>query len=290
VAEQAWRVAIITSVAPIAHAFADALRQLGHEPVAVLTPRRSEPMPPDLAVWDATAPAGVDVLIARNKWSLEPLLRAVRPDLVLCFGFPWLIPPEALAVPRLGVVNMHPALLPRHRGPIPTSWAVRAGDPTYGVTWHYMDPEFDTGNILAQAPVPMAPDDSDIRVVGPRLIRAAVEILPGALERVAAGDPGDPQQATGDEPYAGWFGEDYAEIDWSRPGAEIDRQVRAWSLVGGSRVPGPRTTLDGQRVLVKRVSLAEPAEAATKTAIRMAAADGPVWILEWEPMAADPQP
>jgi methionyl-tRNA formyltransferase len=282
-----WRVAIITSVAPIAHAFANAVRDLGHEPVAVLTPRRPKPMPAELGLWDATAPAGLDVLIARNKWSLEPLLRAVRPDLVLCFGFPWLIPPEALAVPRLGVVNMHPALLPRHRGPIPTSWAVRAGDDTNGVTWHRMDAEFDTGNILAQAPVPMEPDDREITVVGPRLIRTAVAILPDALARVAAGDPGDPQQATGDEPYAGWFGEDYAEIDWSRRAIEIDRQVRAWSLIGGSRVPGPLTTIDGKRVLVKRASLTAPAE--SDGAVRMKAADGPVWILEAEPMEADPQ-
>ena len=282
--EQAWRVAIITTVAPIAQAFVNAVRELGHEPVAVLAPRRPHAMSPELAVWDATAPAGVDILIARNTRSMEPLLRAVRPDLALCFGFPWLIPPEALAVPRLGVVNMHPALLPRHRGPIPTSWAVRAGDDSYGITWHRMDAELDTGNILAQARVPMEPDDSEITVVGPRLIRAAVEILPQALARVAAGDPGDPQNATGDEPFAGWFGEDYAEIDWSRPAAEIDRQVRAWSLIGGSSVPGPLTTIEGKRVLVKRVGLTEPAGDNGATAIRMDAADAPVWILAFEPL------
>lgn len=308
--EQPWRIAVITSIAPIANAFAGALRELGHDPVAVLSPRRAKPMTGDLAMSDATAPHGVDILLARNKWSLEPLLRAVAPDLVVCFGFPWLIPPEALAVPRLGAINLHPALLPRHRGPIPTSWAVRAGDETYGVTWHRMEAEFDTGNILAQAPVPMEPDDSDIAVVGPRLVRAALEILPRALERVAAGDPGDPQNATGDEPYAEWFGEDYAEIDWTRPAIEVHRQIRAWSLVGGSRVPGPRTTIEGRRAIVKRSSLAAPeggdpgadvagaeAEAAgaeAAGAIRMEAADGPVWILAWEPLedgaAADPQP
>src|SRR5262245_58929000 len=133
--EQPWRVAIITSVGPIEHAFAEAIRAAGHEPVAVLTPRRAHPMPPDIGVWAATAPAGLDILIPHNKRSMAPLLRAVNPDLVICFGFPWLIPADALAVPRLGIVNMHPALLPRHRGPIPTYWAVRAGDATYGVTW-----------------------------------------------------------------------------------------------------------------------------------------------------------
>lgn len=305
--DERWRIAIITSIAPIANAFAGTLRELGHEPVAVLSPRRPKPMTGDFALSDSTAPAGVDLLFARNKWSLEPLLRAVAPDLVVCFGFPWLIPPEALAVPRLGAINLHPALLPRHRGPIPTSWAVRAGDETYGVTWHRMEAEFDTGNILAQAPVPMEPDDSEITVVGPRLVRVALELLPRVLQRVAAGDPGDPQNATGDEPYAHWFDEDYVEIDWSRPAAEVHRQVRAWSLLGGSRMPGPLTTIEGRRAVVKRSSLAEPergdpdadapadpATARTAAPIRMEAADGPVWILAWEPLedgtAADPQP
>lgn len=287
--EQPWRVGIITSVAPIAHAFAEAIRAAGHEPVAVLTPRRPQPMPADLAVWDATAPTGLDILIVRNKSSIEPLLRAVRPDLVICFGFPWLIPAEALAVPHLGIVNMHPALLPRHRGPIPTAWAIRAGDATYGVTWHWMDAEFDTGSILAQAPVPMDPDDNDIRVVGPRLIRAAVELLPRVFERIAVGDPGDPQNATGDEPYAGWFGEDYAEIDWSRPAVEIHRQVRAWSLIGGSKIPGPLTTVDGRRVLVKRTSLVEPGQDVDVVA-RMEAGDGWVCILAAEPVEATTSP
>jgi len=280
--EQPWRVVIITSVAPIAHAFAEAVRAAGHEPVAVLTPRRKQPMPPDLGVWDATAPPGLDILTPRNKWSMAPLLRAVRPDLAICFGFPWLIPGDALAVPRLGVLNMHPALLPRHRGPIPTSWAVRAGDATFGVTWHWMDPEFDTGNMLAQAPVSMEADDADIRVVGPRLIRAAVELLPRVFERIAAGDPGDPQNATGEEPYAGWFEEDYAGIDLSQTTAEIDRQVRAWSLIGGSPFPAPTLAVDGRRIVVKKVSLRDPGEATG--ALRLEAADGPLWVLESEPV------
>src|SRR5215208_269323 len=186
--EAGWRIALITSIAPVAALFTDALRRLRHDPVAVVTPRRRVPTQGDLALSDATVPKGLDILFARDKRSLEPLLRAVRPDLVVCFGFPWLIPPEALAIPPLGAINLHPSLLPRHRGPIPTAWAVRAGDATFGVTWHRMDPAFDTGGILAQLPVPMEPDDREIRVVAPRLLAVAVRLLPRVLERVAAGD------------------------------------------------------------------------------------------------------
>src|SRR5690349_4671561 len=100
-----WRIALITSVAPIAVAMTETLRELGHEPVAVLTPRRNPPRPSDLALTDESAPPGMDVVLLRNKWSIEPILRALRPDLALCWGFPWLIPRAALDVPRFGSVN-----------------------------------------------------------------------------------------------------------------------------------------------------------------------------------------
>jgi methionyl-tRNA formyltransferase len=232
---------------------------------------------------DETAPSGVDVVLARDKRSLEPMLGALRPDLTLCWGFPWLIPRAALALPRLGSVNLHPALLPRHRGPIPMAWAIRAGDARFGVTWHRMDEDFDTGPILAQASVPMDPDDVEMRVVGPRLIGVAIRLLPGVLERIAAGDPGDPQAATGDEPYAGWFAEDYAEIDWSRSARSIHDQVRAWAFAPNNPgAQGPTTTLDGRRVRITRTSLADPGEGTL--AVRMDCDDAPIWIVGFVPV------
>ena len=114
------------------------------------------------------------------------------PDLLLCWGFPWKIPLSALQVPRLGSVNCHPALLPRHRGPVPLAWALREGDGQYGVTWHRMDAELDTGAILAQAVVPMEDDDFEITVVGPRMgaRRAGPAAAgPGACRRRRSGRP-----------------------------------------------------------------------------------------------------
>jgi len=278
-----WRVALISSVAPIATGLAATIRELGHDPVAVITPRRRVPAGDAIAITDASAPPDVDVVLARNKWSIEPMLRAVRPDLVLCWGFPWLIPQPALAVPPLGSVNLHPALLPRHRGPIPLAWAIRSGDAQFGVTWHRMDADWDTGAILAQAAVPMEPDDADIWVVAPRLGAVALGLLPRVFERIAAGDPGDPQVATGDEPYAGWFEEDYAELDWSRPRLDLHAQVRAWALAMGThRVIGPVATVDGRRVIVRRTSLVDPGDGA----VRVEAADGPIWILASDPVEA----
>ncbi len=72
---------------------------------------------PFAAAHVADDPPELDVLFAATRRSLTRQLRAYEPDLALCTGFPWLIPQETLDVPRLGIVNGHPSLLPRYRGP-----------------------------------------------------------------------------------------------------------------------------------------------------------------------------
>lgn len=279
--ETGWRIALITTVPPVAHAMVPFLQQLGHDPVAIISARRRQPAPAGrLPMGDETAPAGVDVLLARDKWSVEPLLRAARPDLALCWGFPWRIPQSALEVPRLGSVNCHPALLPRHRGPIPMAWAFRDGDGQFGVTWHRMDADLDTGAILAQAPVPMLDDDHGIDVVGPRLGAVALGLLPEVFRRLTAGDPGDPQPSDG-VTWAGHFSDDYASVDWSLPARRIHDQVRAWAFTFDlSPVAGPIAELDGRRVRLVHTSLTDPGG----EAVRVVAGDGqPIWIVESAP-------
>ena len=94
------------------------------------------------------APDGISLLFAGQVGGCAPAAR-LEPDVVLCAGFPWKLPQEALDVARLGSVNHHPGKLPRHRGPVPMAWALRDGDSEFGVTWHRMDAELDTGPILA---------------------------------------------------------------------------------------------------------------------------------------------
>ena len=285
-ASEHWRVVLITTVAPVAGALAEALRGLGHEPVAVMSARRRRPGPPSpWSITDATAPPGLDVLFPRDRHSIEALMRACRPDLAVCWGYPWRIPLSALEVPRLGSINNHPAFLPRHRGPIPVSWAIREGDGSFGVTWHRMDQDLDTGAILAQTSVPDREDEFSFEQLGPRMLEAALQILPRALERLAAGDTGDPQGSEGAS-WAGHFDVDYSQIDWTRPAAEIHRQVRAWAFAAGTEeVVGPIGTVEGRPVKVTRTSLVEPTEA--DGAIRVDAGDGPIWVVAWEPLEAD---
>jgi methionyl-tRNA formyltransferase len=278
-----WRIVMICTVKPIADALASGLRDLGHDPVALLAPRRPpgrEEPPEFLRLTGASAPEGLDLLHARDKWSMERLIRAYEPDLAMCWGFPWKIPQAALDVPRLGSINLHPALLPRHRGPIPLAWALREGDAAWGTTWHRMDAELDTGNILAQTTVPIEDDDVEIAQFGPRLLAAGVGLLPQVFERIAAGDPGDPQTEEGAS-WAGHFVDDeYVNVDWAKPARQIHNQVRAWHLTFGmSEIRAPLAELDGEQVVLLQTRLTDPGDGAR----RVECGDGPIWIVSSEP-------
>jgi methionyl-tRNA formyltransferase len=275
-----WRIVTICTIRTIAIALVGELRDLGHDPVALLAPRRETEQDEFLRLTGASAPPGLDLLFARDKWSIERLVRAYEPDLAICWGFPWKIPQAALEVPRLGSINHHPALLPRHRGPIPLAWALRDGDAAWGITWHRMDAELDTGNILAQTTVPIEDDDVDIMDFGPKIIGAGLELLPAVLDRVAAGDPGDPQPTEG----ASWAGhfedDDYTLVDWSQPARKIHNQVRAWHLTFGmSGLVAPVAELDGERVVLLQTRLTDPGDGAR----RVECGDAPIWVVASRP-------
>ena len=260
------------------------LRELGHECVGVVTtegPRGRYGDEPLSALIDVR-PAHLDVLVASGPQRFAKLLGALEPDLAISGGFPVRIPEDALAVPRHGIVNGHPALLPRYRGPNPIGWALRNGDSELGFTFHRMDADFDTGRVLAQGTAALGgagrPED-----VLETLFEVATSLLPRALERVEAGDPGD-AQVEEDASYAGFFEPEYAEVDWTRPAEEVRRQVQAW-WVAASRdgVRGPLAELGGERLYVRRTRL-DAAEGGT----RVECGDGPIWVLETAPAPAVP--
>lgn len=272
-----WRVVLITVLPVVAQGYAALVRSLGHEPVAVIAPRRrvrGAPPTPFAAEHVADDPEDLDVLFAASKHSIAPLLRAYEPDLALCTGFPWLIPAEAIAVPKHGIVNGHPSLLPHYRGPFPVAWAVRNGETEIGMSYHLMDAQFDTGNVLAQKRLPLREDETNESLFG-QMPEVTAELLPIVFDRLARGDRGEPQE--GGE-YQSVFEDDYRFVDLTQRAADVHRQVRAWSFVPPI-LPnmGPVLERDGTSVRLLRTSLTEVAGAE-----RLECADGPLWVVETE--------
>lgn len=271
----AWRAVVFSQAAPAIVAIDAGLRAMGHEPVAVVT-ARTRRNPEFFARIHTETPKDVDVLHPADKSRIAPLIRHYEFDLLICSGFPWLLPPEVLALPRLGAVNCHMSLLPRWRGPNSVGWAIRAGEKELGLTIHRMDERFDTGPILAQGSVPMPEDVWGPAEIAPHVTRMGAELLPHALARIAAGEPGDPQP-DGDHPQAGFFEDDYRWADFTRPGEEVLRQLRAWQFDSNPNGPaGPLAKIDGRTVRITR------ATSQSGAGTRVECADRPIWILSTE--------
>jgi methionyl-tRNA formyltransferase len=270
------RVVLVSQIPEALEGFTRLLVDLGHERVALLCTREHTERYGD--AFDELvrgAPAELDVVISANRSRIAPLLRVYEPDLLLCAGFPWKVPADALAVPRLGALNGHPGLLPEHRGPSPVAWAIRNGENEVGFTFHRMVAELDAGPILARGTAPLD-DEYSWEELTPKLIGLVGELFPVAIARIEAGDPGDPQEGEGR--YEPFFEAAYVRIDWSRPAEEIHRQVRAWRFASatGSR-PGALSELDGETVRILRTSL-EPVPGRRE----IACGDGKIWIVETE--------
>jgi methionyl-tRNA formyltransferase len=252
----------------------------GHQPVAYVYARASRPgrgsgpgAPAMVAGIVDSLPPGVDLLLPRSAASLAQALPGYRPDLLLCNGFPWRIPRRVRDVARLGGINVHPSLLPCHRGPIPIHWAIRAGDRETGVTVHWMDEEFDTGRVIVQrGGVPLEDEVVPDELLA-RMDALTGELLPLALRRAAAGDRGEPQDEA-KATYAGWMEEDFHYVDRTRTVREIHNQVRA-SRFGVYDPPGPVVQVNGRWVSVLRTRT-DPSGGG----VRIDCADGPLWIVE----------
>jgi methionyl-tRNA formyltransferase len=278
-----WRVVIVTRIAPVLAGFDAVVRAAGHEPVALLTMRDHDGRYgnlPEIGELVMSAAPELDVLLPARRSTIAPLLASVESDLVVCMGFPWKIPPDALAVPRLGWLNGHPSLLPRHRGPLPVAWAIRDGDEEIGITFHRMDADLDTGPILAQRPYRLG-ELQPPETFYPELGLVVGEALAEALQRLAAGDEGTPQAEDGG--YESFFAEEDAWLDLSRPAVELHRLVWAWRYamsLSGTR--GALLELDGMPVRVLATSLTE-----VEGTRRLACGDGPLWVVETEELSLE---
>ncbi len=119
---------------------------------------RSLGLRPADAFLAAARKAGIPVIHAHSGGDPDVAseLRSLSPDLICIASFPWLVAEALFSVPRLGAINLHPSLLPRHRGPNPYFWTYYHDDRATGVTVHVVTSRGDSGDILAQQPFPVS--------------------------------------------------------------------------------------------------------------------------------------
>ena len=215
-------------------------------------------------------------MMPATRAQIAPLLRVLRARPRALRGFPWKIPADALAVPRHGIVNGHPSLLPRYRGPSPVSWAIRNGETEIGFTFHYMDAELDTGGILAQATIPLG-DEHSWEELEPTMVggdhracsRACSSGSSGAIPAIRSPRRTGPTTRSSSPSTRG-------STASRRARRSLDRCARGGSTRRARATRGALLERDGETVRVLRVSR-EPADGPP-----LECADGTLWIVEEE--------
>lgn len=194
-------------------------------------------------------------------------LASLRPDVIVVAAYGLILPQPVLDLPLYGCLNVHASLLPRHRGAAPVAGALLAGDAVTGSTIMLMDAGMDTGPLLAQAGLPIAPGETRGALMA-RLAQQGADLLLNTLPAWLAGaitpQPQDHSQATMTRPLAKAQG----RIDWRLPAVQIARQLQAFQPW-----PGSFTSWRG-RVLKIHQGQAVPASDAAAPGLVLADAHG----------------
>ena len=155
-------------------------------------------------------------------------LQAWAPDLIVVAAFGQILRAEVLDLPKFGCINIHGSLLPRGRGAAPIQAAIMAGDNETGITIMKMDPGVDTGPMLSQRAIPISPDDT-AGTLFEKLAPIGAELLLETLPRYLSGELHPlPQPAEG-VTYAPMLKKEDGLLDFTRPAAELERRVRAFT-------------------------------------------------------------
>lgn len=179
-------------------------------------------------------------------------LAAAEPDVAVVVAYGKILPPELLAVPRLGFVNVHFSLLPAYRGAAPVQRAIMEGRTITGVSIMVLTEGMDEGPVLARRSVTIDPNES-AGVLGERLAALGAEVLVDALDRFDAGALAPEEQDHERATYAAKISNEEAEVDWTQPARSIHDKVRALDPS-----PGAWTTFRDKRVKLFRTAPAPP--------------------------------
>jgi methionyl-tRNA formyltransferase len=207
-----------------------ALQAAGHEILAVYCqpprPAGRGHQPQPCAVQIAAERLGIPVRHpTRLRGNAEALaaFQALRPETAVVAAYGLILPPEWLAVPGRGCINIHASLLPRWRGAAPIHAAILAGDTETGVTIMRMDAGLDTGPMLLVGRLPIGPRSrlgevhDALASLGARLVCEVLDNNPPTVAQPAEGATYAPRLSRAD-----------GRIEWEQPAAQIERQIRAF--------------------------------------------------------------
>lgn len=171
-------------------------------------------------------------------------LKKYDADIIVVTAFGQILPKEILELYRYGAINVHASLLPAYRGASPIQWAILNGEKTTGITIMQMDEGLDTGDILYQDEINIAPDET-AGVLHDRLSMLGGECIVKALDMIADGTVNPRPQGEATTGYAGMLSKKMGRLDFTKPAKELDRIIRAYNPW-----PSAYAYLDGKMIKI----------------------------------------
>jgi len=236
---------IIIGQAAFGEKVLQALNKKGEEIMGVYTPPdipgRTNPLK------ELAAKLGIPTFQPKEMRAPEVYAEYIRlkPDLNVMAYVTNIIPESILNYPRLGTVQYHPSLLPKHRGGSAINWAIINGETKTGITIFWPDKGIDTGPILLQKEVEISPDDTVGSLYFNKLFPMGIEALVESIELIEQGTapriPQDESQAS----YEGLCTEKEAVINWFQPVTKVYNLIR-----GTNPQPGAITHFQGKRLKI----------------------------------------
>jgi methionyl-tRNA formyltransferase len=275
-----------------------------HEIVAVYCPPDAPGGKPDPLKAKAQA-MGVPVHQPKSmKGDVHRQFAAHGADLGVLAFVTVIVPQRIIELPRLGTICFHPSLLPRYRGGSAINWQIIRGETRGGLTVFWTDAGIDTGPVLLQKEVEIAPDDTTGSLYFAKIFPLGLDAMEEAVRLIASGSAPRIAQDESQATYDPLCRDPHVAIDWSRPARQVydlvrgaDPQPGAWAIHAGEKVrlfdcrlgvsstaepgrvlsigeQGAEISLDGGTLLVRRLRLGEsakklpPAELAREGRIR----------------------
>lgn len=202
---------------------------------------------------DLALKAGIPVLqpaTCKDEDFLEELT-AFQADVFCVVAFGQLLPKRLLDLPRLGAFNAHASLLPRWRGSAPINWAILAGDAQSGMCIQRMRMKLDSGPLVWCKALELAPKEN-AETLRERLTPLAAEGLLATLRALESGTLREEEQDEAQVTLAPKLTKEQGRVDWTRPAAEIERNIR-----GLCPWPGVQTTFQGLGLKLHEAELDE---------------------------------
>lgn len=224
---------------------------------------------------------GLQLMQPEKLVEIMDQVKEIGPDVMVSAAYGGWLPVWFLDLAPLGVVNIHPSLLPRHRGAAPVIRSVLQGDDTTGVSFMLTDQGWDTGDLLDVYEHPVGKNVTAGELEGELAELAALK-LPDVLLSYKAGElPPFPQM--GPASYAEKVTPEESEIDWSLSAGKLHNTVRAYNPV-----PGARTFFAGNMIKIHRtlaaVETGTPGEVICLNPVTIACGEGSLVVLELQPM------